>query len=193
MPKMGFLTAEHRCFFRNFMVFLAFFSCFFVVLARVSLVFWHAQFIVCTIWTYKRVLCMTYMYIGTKRVFALISSVWRVRVRHSSHGQCAFCGAKTCILSCSVCFFRFFLFCHPHAGPSRMRETKTKSALIAIFHQDLFLVTNFMKMNCSLKLVKFLERTVCSDALLNWKFERLSMCCCRGIVSKSWSFWELFD
>ena len=78
MSKMEFLAdfwPRSTGIFSHFSWYFWHFSCFYVVLARLSLVFWHAQFIVCTIWTYKRALCMTHMYIATKRAVALISSV----------------------------------------------------------------------------------------------------------------------
>ena len=88
MSKMKFSTAERRDIFAFSMVHLAFFHCFPVVLALVSLVFCYVQLIVCTIWTNKRAFCMAGVYIATKKEFALLISVWCVRVGHSSRAQC---------------------------------------------------------------------------------------------------------
>ena len=99
------------------------FSCFSVVLALVSLVFWHVQVIVYTIWTYKCLLCLTGVYIATKKVFALMFSVWCVRVEHSSSAQCTK-NAYPLVLSI---FLHFFLENHrPHTEP-RVGEKHKKS------------------------------------------------------------------
>ena len=116
MSKMEFLTdfwPWSTGIFSHFSGIFGGFSCFYVVLACVSLVFWHAQFIVCTIWTYKRALCMRHMYIATKSVFALITSVWCVCVGHSSRAQCA----------------SFFVFFAIRMQDPRLSEKQKKSAL----------------------------------------------------------------
>ena len=58
---------------------------------------------------------MTGVYIATKSVFALMVSVWCVRVGHSSRAQCT---KNVHPLVFSVCFFEFFFKNRrPHAEP----------------------------------------------------------------------------
>ena len=56
-----------------------------------------------TTWTYKRALCMTRVYIAAKTVFALMVSVWCVRVGHSSRAQCTK-SVHPLVLSVFFCF-----------------------------------------------------------------------------------------
>ena len=88
--------------------------CFAVVLALVSLVFWHVQLIVFTIWTYKGALCMARVFFATKKVFALMFSVWCVRVVPSSRAQCT---KKSASSRAQCVFFYVFFF-----SSSRMQD-----------------------------------------------------------------------
>ena len=120
--KNGIFDCETVVYIGVFHSIFGIFSCFSVGLVRVSLVFWHAQFIMCTIWTYKRALCMIHMYIATKRVFTLISSVWCVCVGHSSRAQWYQKRASTRV---PCAFYSFFSLAIRMQGP-RLSEKQKK-------------------------------------------------------------------
>ena len=69
---------------------------------------------------------MTGVYIATKRVFALMVSVWCVHVGHSPHAQCT---KNVHPLVLSVFFLDFFRKPPTACRTPSKRETKEKPAL----------------------------------------------------------------
>ena len=103
-------------------------SSFAVVLALVSLVIWHVQFIAFTIWTCKGALCMARVYIATKKVFALMFSVWCVRVVPSSRAQCT----KKRASSRAQCVFFSFFFSSSRMQDHGLSEKQKKRAPLVV-------------------------------------------------------------
>ena len=112
--KNGVFDRGTLVYFRVFHGIFGIFSWKSVVLALVSLVFWHVQFIVCTTWTYKRAFCMAGVYIATKKASSLMVSVWCVRVGSFSRAQYT---RNVHPLVLSVFLFSFFPF-----SSSRMQD-----------------------------------------------------------------------